>query len=176
MTYELQLVPDAEALHRVAAEQFVHHARRAVHEAGRFTVALSGGSTPSAMYALLALDQAMLRQVPWGKVHFFWGDERHVPPDHADSNYRMARAQLLSRVPVPEVNVRRIRGEQRDAELIAQRYEHTLQAFFQLPPPAAAALRSGTARSGRRRAHRIVVPRDRGGERKPASCRGQLGR
>src|SRR5215469_9377494 len=92
MTYELKLVADAEALHRVAAERFVRHARAAVQASGRFTVALSGGSTPRAMYALLALDQAMRRDVPWDKVHVFWGDERHVPPDHADSNYHMARA------------------------------------------------------------------------------------
>jgi len=134
MAYELQLVADAEALQRVAAERFVRHARAAVQVSGRFTVALSGGSTPRAMYALLALDQAMRGAVPWDKVHVFWGDERHVPPDHADSNYHMARAQLLSKVPVPEANVQRIRGEQRDAELIARQYERTLQACFRLSP------------------------------------------
>jgi len=134
MTYELQLLADGEALHRVAAERFVLHARAAVQASGRFTVALSGGSTPRALYGLLALDQAMRREVPWDKVHFFWGDERQVPPDHADSNYRMAHAQLLSKVPVPEVNVRRIQGEQRDAELSARQYERTLQGFFQLSP------------------------------------------
>jgi 6-phosphogluconolactonase len=134
MTHELQLVANAEALHRVAAERFVRHARAAVQASGRFTVALSGGSTPKAMYALLALDQAMRREVPWSNVHFFWSDERHVPPDHPDSNYGMVRAQLLSKVPVPEVNVRRILGEHNDAAVIAQQYERTLQGFFHLSP------------------------------------------
>jgi 6-phosphogluconolactonase len=134
MSYELQLLTDAEALYRVAAERFVRHARAAVQLSGRFTVALSGGSTPRAMYRLLALDQPMRSEVPWDKVHFFWGDERHVPPDHADSNYRMVHAELLSKVLVPELNVCRILGEQRDADLSAQQYERTLQAFFQLSP------------------------------------------
>jgi 6-phosphogluconolactonase len=121
-------------LYRVAAEEFVRRAQRAVHEAGRFTVALSGGSTPKALYALLARDEEMRQQVPWDKVYFFWGDERQVPPYHPDSNYRMAHAELLSKVPVPAVNVRRILAEQRDPESSARQYERTLQAFFRLPP------------------------------------------
>lgn len=132
MPYELEVVANAEALYGLAAERFVRYAQTAAKLRGRFTVALSGGSTPSGMYALLANDQAMCEGVPWDKSYFFWGDERHVAPDHADSNYRMARTQLLNRVPVPEANVQRILGEQCDAELSAQQYERTLQAFFKL--------------------------------------------
>ena len=134
MAYELQLEADTGALYRAAAGHFVRRARAAVQARGRFTVALSGGSTPRALYSLLALDQTLRLGVPWDKVFFFWGDERHVPPDHAESNYGMAYAQLLSKVPVPEVNVQRFLGEQPDAELSAQRYERELQAFFQLSP------------------------------------------
>ena len=134
MPYELKVVANTEALYRLAAERFVHYAQTAVQLRGRFTVALSGGSTPSGMYALLANDRAMCEAVPWGKSYFFWGDERHVGPDHADSNYRRARTQLLSKVPVPEANVQRVIGEQCDAEASAQEYERTLQEFFELSP------------------------------------------
>jgi len=94
-------------------------------------VALSGGSTPKGVYALLALDPGLQREVPWDKIHFFWGDERHVPPDHPDSNYRMADDALLSKVPVPVANVHRILSENRDADDAARQYEGTLRAFFQ---------------------------------------------
>ena len=134
MPYELKVVANAGALYRLAAERFVRSAQNAVKLRGRFTVALSGGSTPSGMYALLASDQTMCEGMPWSQSYFFWGDERHVAPDHADSNYRMARAQLLRRVPVPESNVQRICGEESDAELIARQYERALQSFFELPP------------------------------------------
>ena len=68
----------------------------------------------------------------WDKIHFFWGDERHVPPDHAESNYRMANGALLSKVPVPLANVHRIKSELPNAELAAAEYEQTIQEFFSL--------------------------------------------
>jgi 6-phosphogluconolactonase len=71
--------------------------------------------------------------VPWGTTHFFWGDERHVPPDHPDSNYRMAREAMLSQVPVPPQNVHRIPAENPDASQAAQDYDHELREFFRLP-------------------------------------------
>jgi 6-phosphogluconolactonase len=85
-------------------------------------VALSGGSTPKLLYQLLA-DEQFRGQVRWSSTHFFWSDERHVPPDHPDSNYRMAHEALLSRVPVPESNVHRIRSENPSAQEAADEYE-----------------------------------------------------
>ncbi len=99
---EIEVVASAQELSRVAAEQFVRLAVEAVREKGLFTVALSGGATPRNVYAKLANQNEPLRaQLPWNKIHFFWGDERHVPPDHPDSNYRMAREAMLERAAVP---------------------------------------------------------------------------
>ena len=97
-----------------------------------FAVALSGGSTPKKMFAILANDAALSKQMPWESVHFFWGDERHVPPDHADSNYRMTNEAMLSRVPVPSENIHRIRAENPDAGKAAEDYEQELRGFFKL--------------------------------------------
>ncbi|MBL8145064.1 MAG: 6-phosphogluconolactonase [Anaerolineae bacterium] len=103
-------------------------AQRALRERGRFTIALSGGSTPRPVFARLA--SAELRgQVDWLRVHVFFGDERCVPPDDARSNYRMARDTLLDHVPVPAEQVHRIRGED-DPALEALRYEQEIARFF----------------------------------------------
>jgi 6-phosphogluconolactonase len=118
----------AEEVARAAAQRFVELARGAVEAAGRFSVALAGGSTPKRTYQLLASDE-FKSQVEWSKVHFFFGDERCVPPDHADSNYRMADEALLARVAVPARNVHRITGEG-DAVANARLYEDELQTFF----------------------------------------------
>jgi 6-phosphogluconolactonase len=109
---------------------FVAQAAEAVRARGRFTVALSGGSTPKRLYALLATKGS----IPWDKVFFFWGDERHVPPDDAESNYRMANEAMLSKVSVPAANVFRVRGEEKDASNAAQQYEKDVQQFFHLSP------------------------------------------
>jgi 6-phosphogluconolactonase len=90
---------------------------------------LSGGSTPKSLYALLAT----MPSIPWDKVCFFWGDERHVPPDSPESNYRMASEALLSKVPVRPENVFRIHAEQKDADAAARAYEQTIRTFFDLP-------------------------------------------
>jgi 6-phosphogluconolactonase len=127
----IRVLDDPAALFRAAAEEFVTRVRAAVEAGGACAVALAGGSTPRGMYGLLADPGAGLRaRVPWEALHVFWGDERHVPPDHADSNYRMAAETLLSRVPVPEANIHRIRGEVADAEGVARAYEDDLRAFF----------------------------------------------
>jgi 6-phosphogluconolactonase len=126
-------VADAEALARAAAEEVVAAAVRAVAARGRFTLALSGGSTPRRLYALLADPAAPFRaRVPWAQTDVFFGDERPVPPDHPDSNYRMAREALLAHVPVASVH--RIRGEDPAA---AEAYEGELRAFFAVPPGGA---------------------------------------
>jgi 6-phosphogluconolactonase len=103
------------------AKQFVETVAEAIARDGHAAVALSGGSTPKALYALLA--QAPYRdQIPWDKVHFFWGDERSVPPDDAQSNYRMAHEALLAHVPVPPQNVHRMVAEADDKEASAEAY------------------------------------------------------
>src|SRR4051812_27632773 len=91
---------DAEAVSQAAAQEFVRLAREAVGARGRFAVTLSGGSTPQRLYQLLA-DKPYRDEVDWGKVELFWGDERSVPPDHKDSNYRMTREAMLTRIPIP---------------------------------------------------------------------------
>ncbi len=123
---ELRRVPGAEELASMAAEEVARAASRAVAARGRFVVALAGGSTPRRLYALLADESASYRaRIPWERTHVFFGDERTVPPEHPDSNYRMAREALLDRVPVASVH--RIRGADPDA---ADAYEDELRRFF----------------------------------------------
>jgi 6-phosphogluconolactonase len=129
---EIQIVTNADALYQAAAAEFVRQVRAAVETKGACTVALSGGSTPKGLYGLLANDPTWRGQVPWDNMHVFWGDERHVPPDHPDSNYRMANEAMLSKVPIPPANVHRIKSEHPDARQVADDYEQTLQAFFHI--------------------------------------------
>ncbi len=128
---EVQVLVDADEIARVAADEFVRHALEAVRMKGLFTVALSGGSTPKKLYSLLASEASSFRaRLSWDKIHFFWGDERHVPPDHSDSNYRMVYEAMLSKVPVPLENVHRIKAENPDAGQAAADYERVLREFF----------------------------------------------
>jgi 6-phosphogluconolactonase len=129
---EIRTHLDPDHLARAAAEHFVTLAAEAIATRGQFGVALSGGSTPRATYALLASDE-LAAQVDWARVHVFWGDERCVPPGHPDSNHRMAREALLDRVPVLAENVHRIRGEINPEEAAAD-YERTLCSFFAQHP------------------------------------------
>jgi 6-phosphogluconolactonase len=127
---EVRVLPDSAALSRAAADEFLRAARAAIEKRARFTVALSGGSTPKAIFGLLAADEAEGRnKLAWDKVQVFFGDERHVPPDHPDSNYRMASEALLSKVPIPTANVHRVRAEL-DAALAAAEYESELRSVF----------------------------------------------
>jgi 6-phosphogluconolactonase len=125
---KVSIFEEAEEVALSAAERFVAAAREAIEAEGRFSVALSGGSTPRRTYQLLASDEFKDR-VEWAKTHVFFGDERCVPPTHADSNYRMADEALLSRVSIPARNVHRIMGEG-DAVANARLYEDELQTFF----------------------------------------------
>jgi 6-phosphogluconolactonase len=96
-------------------------------------VALAGGTTPRGLYARLADGAAPYRAVvPWERTHFFWGDERAVPPDHRDSNYHLASEALLQYVPAVEEQVHRIRGENPDAVRAAEEYEAILRDAFHL--------------------------------------------
>lgn len=126
---DLRVVSDPPALFQAAANEFASRAVASAKAAGRFTVALAGGSTPKSFYSLLASNDR--DRLPWDKMFFFWGDERHVPPDHPESNYRMAFEELLSKVPVPAGNVFRIPAENPDANRAAEVYEQTLRNFFQ---------------------------------------------
>jgi len=118
------VLPDLEAVSRVAAERIVRLAQ--IHSP--FSVALAGGGTPRGVYELLATPP-FSEQIPWGRVHVFWGDERCVPPDDPGSNYRMARETLLDRVPLPTDNIHRVHGEL-DPETAAQAYAAELRDFF----------------------------------------------
>ncbi len=130
MNPEITAVLDRAALARNAAERFVALARQMIARHARFSVALAGGSTPRDLYALLATPKFAV-QVEWARAHFFWGDERAVPPEHPDSNFKMAHDALLSQVSIPPENVHRIHGEW-DASQAARDYEQTLREFFQV--------------------------------------------
>ena len=134
MQHEIKIVADAVQLAREAADEFLRLAQAAVREKDLFTVALSGGSTPKILYSLLANEEPWRSNLPWEKIHFFWGDERHVPPSDPDSNYRMTYEAMLSKAPVPSSNVHRIKGEEPDAQKAAAEYERELRGFFHLPP------------------------------------------
>jgi 6-phosphogluconolactonase len=125
---KIKIVPDAVTLAHEAAQEFHRLTEAAVQARGRFSVALSGGNTPRSVYSLLASEH---KQLPWDRVHIFFGDERHVPPDHPDSNFRMASESLLSKVPIPAKNIHRIHAEL-DAEAAAAEYDQQLVNFFHL--------------------------------------------
>lgn len=128
----IHVLADGVELARTAAEKFAARTAEAVRAHGLATVLLAGGSTPRMLYALLAGDgdPSFRARVPWDRIHFFWGDERHVPPDHADSNYRMTHEALLSRVPAPPAHVHRVRAESPDAGAAADEYEREIRDFF----------------------------------------------
>jgi 6-phosphogluconolactonase len=125
---DVRIYATPRELAAAAAARFVRLAQEAVASRGLFGVALAGGNTPRRVYELLAGDD-LRRQVSWRDVHVFFGDERMVPPDHAESNYRMAHEALLSLAPIPPENVHRIEGRG-DAAANAGRYEDELRAFF----------------------------------------------
>jgi 6-phosphogluconolactonase len=130
---QIQVLADPDAVSRTAAIEFLRSARASIERSGRFTVALAGGSTPRQLYQLLASAEFRDR-LPWDDIHFYWGDERHVPPTHPESNYRMAHEALLSRVPVPAANIHRVPAEDPDASRAAQAYEDELRRSFRLKP------------------------------------------
>jgi 6-phosphogluconolactonase len=126
MSPEIVIVPDTEALFHAAAAEFVTAATRAVRAKGHFDVVLSGGSTPKGLFSLLAGNS----DVPWEQVRYFWGDERHVPPDHPDSNFRMANEALLSKIGAKPEQVWRMAGENPNAAAAASDYERQLREYF----------------------------------------------
>lgn len=128
---EIRILTDPAAVARRAAERFVHAAQSAVNSHGAFTVALAGGSTPKAMYSLLATDPYLRDRLPWAKMQLFFGDERHVGPDDPQSNYKMANDSMISKAPLKPEQVHRMRTEDPEAEKAAREYEQELQKYFQ---------------------------------------------
>jgi 6-phosphogluconolactonase len=124
----VEVLPSAELAAEAAAGRFVSAAARALRSHDTFVVALSGGHTPQQLYALLATPR-LAAQVDWSRVQVCWGDERCVPPDAAESNYRMALEALLSLVPLPPGNVHRIRGEDDPGEE-ARRYDEMMRVLL----------------------------------------------
>ena len=129
---EVRRLTTPQDLFRAAADEVIRAATDAVAQRGRFTIALSGGSTPRNLYTLIAANASA--SLPWDRMFFFWGDERHVAPDDPDSNYRMAHEALLSKIAIPLGNVFRIPAENPDAAAAAEAYEQTLRKFFALAP------------------------------------------
>lgn len=124
----IQVFSDIEALSHYAASIFINVSRNCIASQGRFAVAISGGSTPRRLYALLGSEQYR-NKVDWSSVHFFWTDERCVPKENAESNFKTAFDMLLSKIPVPDENIHRIKGEE-PPEKGAREYEDDLRKFF----------------------------------------------
>ena len=120
---------DRDALNRKTAQLLVQMTNQAIASSRRATLALSGGSTPKALYELLAAPEWRDR-MEWDKLHLFLGDERYVPPDHPDSNFGMANKAMISKVPIPPQNVHRVLTELPSAEEAASNYERVLREAF----------------------------------------------
>jgi 6-phosphogluconolactonase len=125
----IEVLADPEALARRAADWLL---AAAVRKGGPFAVALSGGSTPRRLYELLASPPCR-EAFPWSRTHWFWGDERFVPHDSVDSNYRMVREAMLARVPAPPSNIHAIPTEHLSPEESAVTYEQDLKSFYGRP-------------------------------------------
>jgi 6-phosphogluconolactonase len=131
LTRTIEVLPTAADLFHAASEEFVSAGRAAIGAQGRFTVALSGGSTPKALYSLLAANYSTFA---WNRVFLFFGDERHVPPTDPESNYRMVNESLLTKIAIPAENVFRVPAENPDAAAASSEYEAQIRRFFELKP------------------------------------------
>jgi 6-phosphogluconolactonase len=131
MKRTLRTFADADSVCRAAREELLRRAGTAIAEHGRFTLALSGGSTPKILYASL-----VDADLDWSRVHLFFGDERCVPPDDEQSNYRMAREALISKIDIPAANVHRIQAELASVDEAVMQYQSDLRAFFGLKEPS----------------------------------------
>jgi 6-phosphogluconolactonase len=127
----VEVAADAEDLARRSVALFVATAQEALEARGRFRTALSGGLTPRRTFELLGTDP-VARSLPWQSIDVFWVDERYVPPDSPDSNYRLAAEAFLSKVPIPPDNIHRIPTEYEDISTASRAYELTLRDVFDL--------------------------------------------
>lgn len=128
MNYSIEIFSRREDLNQSVVEYFIDLARTSIQDHGIFSVALSGGSTPEPVYRTLGLP-GKKKQLDWKNIHLFWGDERCVPPDHPDSNYRMVKKALLDHIRIPEENVHRVPAEF-EPSMAARSYEAALRDFF----------------------------------------------
>jgi 6-phosphogluconolactonase len=128
---EIRVLPSEKVLAEAAAEEFSKQAQEAVDRHGFFSVMLSGGNTPRSMYELLATR----KEIPWRLTHVFWGDERMVPPDHPDSNYRMAMDAMLGSVPIPSEQIHRVRTDLEAPAEVADDYTQELSRFARTTEP-----------------------------------------
>src|SRR5205823_4654471 len=130
---QLHTFADAEAVSQAAGRSFDRLSIEAITARGKFTVALSGGSTPKRLYQILA-DAPYRDKINWAHVEIFWGDERSVSPDHADSNFRMAKEAMLDRLTIPAENIHRLQAEREDRDKAAQDYQNEIAKVFGVDP------------------------------------------
>lgn len=128
---KLSIFSTPSLLSQSAAELVVRIIQESLVTQDRVTLCLSGGSTPRGLYSLLA-EKPFCQDIPWDKVHIFWGDERHIPLNEPDNHYRMAMNLFLSKVPIPSENIHRMVVELPDPDEVAQKYESDLRKFFDL--------------------------------------------
>ncbi|MBI1792757.1 MAG: 6-phosphogluconolactonase [Chloroflexi bacterium] len=128
---EVRIFADLETLSAAAALLFIESSARAIMERGRFLTAFSGGSTPLKLYKLLA-QSPYREQVDWPRVHVFWGDERCVPPEDLENNYRQAHDVLLGYAPIPTGNIHRVQSDL-EPETAALNYALVLKQFASAP-------------------------------------------
>jgi 6-phosphogluconolactonase len=128
----VELFPDSMGIARRAADEVVRIAREAASSRGVFAIALSGGSTPKVLYSLLAEHPSLRNSLPWDKMKVYFGDERHVGPGHADSNFQMASDAMLSKAPLKPEQIFRIKGEYPDTAQAAAEYQAAIQREFGL--------------------------------------------
>jgi len=131
---EIKILKDLEEISRRAADEILRRANAGKPSTGRFAIALSGGSTPKLLHRRLGGEPSVRNRMPWDNLHFFWGDERHVPPDDPQSNYCMARETLFDVAPVPAQNIHRVPAEEPDAARCAENYEREMVSFFKPEP------------------------------------------
>src|SRR6266702_5757794 len=126
---QISIYPDTNTLSREAAQFIVRLANEAIVTHGRFTIALSGGSTPKVLYSLLG-DEPYRNQIDWAKVDIFWSDERCVPPDSEDSNYHLAQQVLLSKIPIADSQLHRMPADRPDRDAASQAYTEEMYRTF----------------------------------------------
>ncbi len=129
MNTKVEVLPDLAALVARSLDLTLSKVETAIQQRGQFTIALAGGSTPKPLYEAIAT-----QQLPWDKIHVFWGDERYVPADHPDSNQLMARRAWLDRVDIPADNIHPMPTDEADPAVAAAKYEKHLQEFFHTAP------------------------------------------
>jgi 6-phosphogluconolactonase len=131
LSVEIIKVESVDHINQIAAEEWLKQSTAAKHR-GVFNVALSGGSTPKKLYSKLVQEKKYFEQIPWDITHFFWGDERTVPPDHPDSNFRMAWEAMLKQLTISEKQIHRILAEEPDSNVAAENYEQVIRKHFNI--------------------------------------------